>query len=206
MNRHSWNATRATLAAIPVGVLAACGGPAPPPQPGQMRGTPPDLRGRRVAILPVQIVSGVPGDADAEIEYALRDRSREVDWIGREELADAVARAPGLDTRTTGLPVGDFLRAEVRRIGDPLFGQLRRMAALVDADAVFIPVALTWEPNQSIPESEPRVRLTTTLVAARTGQVLWFGIAEGEDFERSDPRALVSAAERVARTLLWYVS
>jgi hypothetical protein len=200
----SSRSTSAVLAAFAIAALGACGGPAPPPQPGQMRGTPPDLRGRRVAILPVQIVSGVPGDADAEIEYAFRGRSRDVAWIGRDEIAEAVARAPGLDTRTNGLPVGDFLRAEVRRIGDPLFGQLRRMAALVDADAVFLPVALTWEANQNVEDADPRVRLTATLISPRTGQVLWFGISEGDDFERTDPRALVSAVERVARTMLWY--
>ena len=143
MKWSSPSSATAILAAVAVIAIGACGRSAPPPQPGQMRGTPPDLRGRRVAILPVQIVSGVPGNADAEIEFALTGRSREVAWIGRDEIEEAMTRAPGLDTRTTGLPVGDFLRAEVRRIGDPLFGHLRRMAALVDADAVFLPVALT---------------------------------------------------------------
>jgi hypothetical protein len=184
-------------------MFAACGGTAAP-QPGQMRGTPPDLRGRRVIVLPVQIVSGVAGDPDAELSFALNELGRDISWIEEDELADALARSPGVDTRVRGLPVSTFLQAEVRRIGDPLFGHLRRMAALVDADAVLLPVAATYEANEDVVGSAPRVRLTTALIAPRTGQVLWFGVEEGGEFPREDPRGLASAMDRVARTLLWY--
>ncbi len=116
----------------------------------------------------------------------------------------ALERSPGLDARLRGLPVGDFLYAEVRRIGDPLYGQLRRIAGLVDAAAVIIPVAATFEPNQLIEGAPPRVRLTVTVIEPRTGQVAWFGIEEGGDFGQQDPRGLASAVEAMARTLLWY--
>jgi hypothetical protein len=78
------------------------------------------------------------------------------------------------------------------------------MAALVDADAVLLPVAATYETNEDVVGSAPRVRLTTALIAPRTGQVLWFGVEEGGEFPREDPRGLASAMDRVARTLLWY--
>ncbi len=194
------------LALACVVLAGACGGrPAAPPQPGEMRGSPPDLRGRRVIVLPVQQVVGVVGDPDAEIAFALLDIGRDVEWIAEEELESALARAPGVDARTRNLPVGQFMLAEVRRVGDPLYGQLRRLAALVDADAVLIPVAASFERNLQVADGTPRVRLTMALVEARTGQVVWFGVEEGGDFPREDPRALASAVERMARTLLWYV-
>jgi hypothetical protein len=185
--------------------MAACGRRTePPPQPGQMRGTPPDLRGRTVLILPAQIVAGVSGDIDAELAFQLEERGRDIYWVRSDSMASMLRRSPGIDASTTGLPVQQFIYGEVRRVGDPLFGQLRRMSVLVDADAVLIPVAASFEPNQEVVGSPPRVRLMMTLIEPRTGQVLWFGVEEGGDYERSDPRGLATAVERVARTLLWY--
>lgn len=192
------------LTAFAVVATAACGGTTPPPQPGQMRGTPPDLRGRTVLILPAQVVSGVAGDVDAELAFHLGERGRDVSWVRPDSVAAILRRSPGVDASTTGLPVAQFLYAEVRRVGDPLFGQLRRMSVLVDADAVLIPVAASFEPNEEEVGSPPRVRLTMTLIEPRTGQVLWFGVEEGGDYARTDPRALATAVEQVARTLLWY--
>ena len=202
-----WRLWRPLVVGIVVTAAAACGGKtAPPPSPGQSRGVAPDLRGRRVLLLPVQIVAGVAGDPDAELAFVLQDVGREVDWILEAEVAEALVRSPGMDARTRGLPVGRFVQAEVERIGDPLYGQLRRMAALVDADAVLIPVAATFEPNETVTDSGPRVRFTTALIEPRTGRVVWFGIEEGEEVPRGDPRGLASAVERLAQALLWYVS
>jgi hypothetical protein len=170
-----------------------------------MRGVPPDLRGRRVLLLPVQQVLGVRGDADAELIFTLEDLGRDVDWILEKEVTDVLARSPAIDTRTRGLPVGRFLMAEVRRVGDPLYGLLRRLAALVDAEAILIPVAASFEPNQLVEGSTPRVRLTLALIEPRSGRVVWFGVEEGGDFPQGDPRGLASAAENIARELLWYV-
>ena len=198
-------ALRLHLAGILLAGLAACGGnAAPPPQPGEMRGTPPDLRGRRVLVLPAQQVSGVSGDVDAELAYQLEDVGRDVDWVPPDTVAEILARSPNVDARMEGLPVSSFLLAEVRRVGDPLYGQLRRMSALVGADAVLIPIAATFEPNPAVVGGGPRVRLTMTLIEPRTGQVVWFGVEEGGDYPQSDPRALASAVARVTRTLLWY--
>lgn len=200
---------RVGLAALPwvagAGLLlSACGGTAPPPQPGEGRGFPPDLRGRSVMLLPVQHNLGIPGDPSAEVAFALTERAEEVDWILEDEIQEILRRSPGIDADTRGLPVSMFLQAEVDRIGDPLYGQLRRMAGLVDADVVVLPVAVSWEANTEVEGSTPRVRLTATIIEPRTGRVLWFGVEEGGDFERTDPRALASAAERLARTIAWY--
>jgi hypothetical protein len=69
-------------------------------------------------VFPVQIRGDVPGDASPEIDFVLRTRGAEVDWIFSDELEDALARSPAMDTRVRGLPVGLFLGGEVRRVGD----------------------------------------------------------------------------------------
>lgn len=202
---RSWNGLRTALALGSVLlVLGACSA-SPPPEPGVSRGVPPDLRGRRVILLPVQLVVGVAGDPDAELAFTLADVGDDVDWVREDEIQDAMRRSPTVQTRTRGLPVGVFLQAEVDRIGDPLYGYLRRMEALVEADAILLPVAATYEPNQAIPGSGPRVRLTAALVEPRTGRVIWFGIEEGEEFDNADPRSLASAVENLSRTLFWYL-
>jgi hypothetical protein len=161
----------------------------------------PDLRGIRVLILPVQQNFGVRGDLDAELAYGLRERGRDVAWIATSEVEEVLARSPALQTRTRGLPVGIFVQAEVQRIGDPLFGELRRIAALVDAQAVVLPVQATLA---SAPGEDPRIRLWTALVDVRSGRVPWFAVLEGGAFPPGDPRALASAVDEVARSLLWY--
>lgn len=205
MTRRSARLQRSATAFVAVVVASACGSKTTaPPQPGETNLVAPDLRGSSVLLLPVQTVFGVRGDPNAELAYALKETGREVDWIEEEAVTNALRRAPGVDARTRGLPVGQFLMAEVNRIGDPLYGQLRRLSAMVDADWVLLPVAATFEANQAVEGSTPRVRLTAALIQARSGRVYWFGIEEGGDFEQDDPRGLASAVESVARSLLWY--
>lgn len=196
-------ATPATLLAVILAVGGgACARHAAPPEPGTSQGTPPDLRGIRVMVLPMQDNRGVRGDVDAELAFGLNERGRGVDWILPAKLQDAVDRAPGLNASLRGLPVGTFEAAEVRRVGDPLYGELRRLAALVDGEVALIPVS-------AAPRSDSTgaftVRLATALVQVRTGRVLWFGVVEGDAGPPEDPRALASAVDELARTLLWYV-
>ena len=84
MVQHPANSlNRGGLLALLV-VLHGCGGQATTqaPQPGSSRGTPPDLRGSGVLVLPVQQNAGVPGNPDAEIGFALTSRSTDV-WRAR---------------------------------------------------------------------------------------------------------------------------
>jgi hypothetical protein len=149
----------------------------------------------------VQQNQGVLGDPDAELAYGLQERSSGIEWVLPSEVEEVLARSPAVQARTRGLPVGTFTVAEVERVGDPLYGELRRMASLVSADIVVLPVQAAVE---VVPEGDPRVRFWTALIEVRTGQVMWFAVLEGEPFPRGDPRALASAVEEVARTLLWY--
>jgi hypothetical protein len=118
-------------------LLHACGGGGntPLPEAGSMRGFVPDLRGRRVMVYPVQIRQSVPGDVDAEIAFALRERGSEIDWVFPEELRRTLARSPAIRSTADGLTATVFLRAKVDRVGDPLYGQIRRLVVMVRAIA-----------------------------------------------------------------------
>lgn len=190
-----------TLAVVALALAGAgCAGSSAPPEPGAPQASAPDLRGSRVMVLPTQGVSGVAGDVDAEVAFALRERGPGIDWIFPPRLQEALDRSPGLGGRIHGLAVGVFASAEVRRVGDPLYGDLRRVAALVDAQVALIPVR-AW-PHAD--EAGTRVRVSSALIHVRTGRVLWFGIVEGDPGESADAAGLASAAEALARTLLWY--
>jgi len=152
-------------------------------------------------VLPVQQNRGVRGDPDAELTFGLQERDVDVTWIWPAEIEEILGRSPAVQATTRGLPVSQFLTAEVRRVGDPLYGELRRLAALVDANAVLIPVQASLEPE---PGLDPTVRLWTALIETRTGRVLWFSVLDGDAREATDPRGLASAVDRLARSLLWY--
>lgn len=174
---------------------------APPPGPGTSQGTPPDLRGASVMVFPVQRASGVTGDVDAEVAFALRSRGVGVHWIFPPQLQKALDRSPNLDSRIQGLPVAEFGEAEVRRIGDPLYGELRRLAALVNGQVAFIPLtaAAVRDPSGGF-----AVEMAATLIDIRSGRVLWFGVVKGDVRQTNGPGVLASAADVLARTLLWY--
>jgi hypothetical protein len=166
-----------------------------PPSPGQARGRVPDLAGSTVLVFPVQLRSGVPGDPDAEIAFALEAAGGRTTWVGPDALRDHMARAPGVQLRVEGLPVDMFLAGEVLRIGDPLFGFIRRMAVLDDASWALLPVAARFRP--ATPEAPSAVEFVAALIETQTGRVVWHGVTEGFG-ARDDPAALAAAAERLA--------
>ena len=180
-----------------------CAGTGAAPVAGTSEGFIPDLRGRQVMVFPVQIRAGVPGDASPEIVFALRARGAVVDWIFPDELEALLARSPSVDSAVTGLPVGIFLRAQVERIGDPLFGQLRRLGGLTGSDIALIPVAVRAGTESSGGASV--VEIAATIVNVRNGQVIWFGIVAGRPGSVADFGSVASAVEVLAETLLWYV-
>ena len=197
---HNAKAAGTLLAAV---MAFGCGGTAQAPSAGDFEGFIPDLRGRRVMVFPVQFQTGVPGGVDPEITFALRTRGPEVAWIFSDELEAVVARSPSVDTAVRGLPVGIFLSAEVRRIGDPLFGQLRRLGALTNSDIALIPVAIGTGAEGVGGTSV--VEIAATIVNVRTGQVIWFGVVGGRPGLVADFGLVASAVEELAETLLWYV-
>ena len=108
-------------------LIAACAGQSAAPEAGYTAGLVPDLRGVPVMVLPVQAARGLDqgADPDREIRFALTERGGGVSWMWPDEIRAIAERTPGLDMNVDGLPVSMFLHAEVRRIGDPLYGNLR---------------------------------------------------------------------------------
>lgn len=160
----------------------------------------PDLTGRTVMVLPVQAVGRVGGDPDAELAFALQSRMDRVDWVMPEALRGAVKASPSLDVRLEGLPVGMFLRTEVERVGDPLFGILRRLGALTGGEAALIPVQVGYLADPA-GAGEGTARVTAALLDVRSGYVLWFGVEEGEPGAAEDVAVVASAFDALARRL-----
>ena len=191
-------------------LVGGCGGGTErPPVPGEARGGVPDLTGARVMVFPAQIVPEVPGGVDAELAFALGERAPRVEWILPAEVRTAARSAPGLDVAVDRLPVRVFLQAEVRRVGDPLYGILRRLGAVTDSQLALIPVAVQHRPPPPPPDSlagqgEPgpgTIQVSAALIALRTGRVLWYGVEEGASGTAGDPAALASAMDALAARL-----
>jgi len=174
-----------------------------PPSPETTTTLPPDMRGSRVMVLPIQSEAGVGGDGDAELAFALGAIDSGIDWILPDALDEALQRSPGLGARSTGLQVGMFLRSEVERVGDPLYGDLRRLGALVDADIALLPVRVA--PGAPGASGQAPLEAMVALVMVRTGRVIWFGVVAGDPGAHDDPAVLASTMDRLARRLLWYV-
>lgn len=187
--------------------MAACAGGAGQsegitPEAGLSYGQPPALAGRQVMVLPVQSTRGVPSavQPDAELSYALQERGPEVRWILPDRLRELEARSPAIDLSVERLPVRVFLQAEVRRVGDPLYGHLRRIGGLAGADLALIPVLVSYRPEA--PETSPAMEIAAALVNVRNGRVYWFGIVEGRSGGANDPGTLASAVAALARTVV----
>ena len=179
-----------------------CGGTASAPSAGDFEGFIPDLRGRRVMVFPVQLQTGVLGDAGPGDHFRASDQEPGSRLDFPDELEAVVTRSPSVDTAVRGLPVGVFLSAEVDRIGDPLFGQLLRLGALTNSDIALIPVAI-GSGAQGVGGTSV-VEIAATIVNVRTGQVIWFGVVGGRPGLIGDFALVASAVEELAETLLWY--
>jgi hypothetical protein len=179
----------------------ACGGRAKPPSPDQPQPWPPDLSGADVMVLPAQPAPGVPPAAepvpglDREIAFWLGEKAPRVHWIFPPEMERALARTPSMEVRIHALAVSSFHRGEVKTIGDPLFGDLRSLGALVNGRFALVPVAAGWVPDST---GAGRVELRTALIDTHGGRVLWFGVVAGQAGARGSPETAASAAEALA--------
>ena len=186
--------------ALAATVVLGCGGgasvePGVPPTYGFL----PDLRGTSVMVFPVQLADSPEARAsmDREVEFAVSEAG--LDWLLPEALERAGRRSPGLDIQTTDLPVGVFLRQEVKRIGEPLFGYLIRLGGLTGGPVALIPVASTEAPATDTGQVEWTV--AAALIDVRSGRVIWYGSVVGEPGPPGSPRVAASAAQALIRRL-----
>ena len=95
--------------------------------------------------------------------------------------------------------VSSFHRAQVEIIGDPLFGNLRALNALLNARYALLPVAAEYATSATGPG---RVTIHTALIDTLGGRVLWYGVVAGEPGEPANPAAVASAARALAFAVL----
>jgi hypothetical protein len=189
-------------------LVAACSRPQTAP-PVPAASTAPVLIGETVMIFPVQRGSVPVADTsarhfavaqdklDAELAYWLPQQANSVRWILPEQIQRSITRSPTLQIDIHNLGVGAFQRAQVKRVGDPLFGDLRKLSAVLDARVAVIPVAA--ELIGGSPETA-RVQVATAVIDALSGNVLWFGVIEGDADARGAEAGVASAAQAFART------
>jgi hypothetical protein len=137
----------------------------------------------------------VPG-LDDEIAFWLPESAPRVDWVLPAAVERALERSPSIDVRLDALAVSAFHRAEVKNIGDPLFGDLRALNALVDARYALIPVAAAVISDGT---GAGRVEMNVALIDTVGGRVLWFGAIAGELGPMGAPEVNASAARALGQ-------
>jgi hypothetical protein len=135
---------------------------------------------------------------DAELGYWLAERVPGVRWLASDAIDRAVRQSPLLDVRVRELTVRDFQRARLEMIGDPLYGELRRVGALMDARAALLPVGALWAEEGN---GLGRVHLAVAIIDTFGGDVLWYGIVAGTPGSRTDDVVIASAAQALAQVM-----
>jgi hypothetical protein len=197
-------------------VVAGCGRRAVVPGAEMVQRPFPEVGGRTVMVLPVQGAAplvalpaaadpGVPPSLlsaeelavlDGELGFWLAERAPRTRWVQPEAVARAVAGAPMLGVRPRELSVADFRRARLEQIGDPLYGELRRVGALTDARLALLPLGALWITEQT---GLGRVHVSAALIDTFGGDVLWQGIVAGAPGARGDAAVIASTAQALAQ-------
>ncbi len=191
----------AALLCALAGTATACASraaptPETPSQPA------PDLGGHGVMVLPAQSGAAArPPRIDDEIRYWLAQSGSRIAFVFPDRLRRALAASPALsDVRLDALAVASFRRGRVERIGDPLFGDLRRLGAVVDARYALLPVAAAYVPGPG-GASAGRVEIAAALIDTFGGDVLWYGVVGGDRGPAGDARVVASAARALAKAV-----
>lgn len=185
------------MAACALATACAGGGGEPAPLTGTL--SPTALAGRAVLVFPVQRAPSRE-DATRELVFALEGRGGSQGWTFPDALRDQLRRSPQLDVPVDALPVGIFLQAEVRRIGDPLYGMLRRAASLNGTTVALIPVAVGFRPGTA--EAPAAMELVAALIDVTSGRVVWVGQESAPASSPDDPGGLARVMDTLAGRLL----
>ncbi len=189
--------------------LAACAPHATPPSAAAPPPRPIDLTGITVMVLPAQAPASTPLASttafDAELDYWLKDRAPRVRWVPTSEVERLAAGSPTLRVDLHALDVRPFGRMRVRRIGDPLFGDVHNLGAMLDARLALLPAALAYvSPHDSTGAPLPgpgHVEVTAALIQTFGGEVGWYAVVAGEAGPIDAPATIASAARALARAL-----
>ena len=139
----------------------------------------PELEGQRAQLTAAAYV---------QLDSALRRDAREVVWQGLEEQRRTVHRNPTLGLDPDRFATAYLIEPSMSQIPDPLFAQIRTMAAITGARYAIIPA------GARLTRATGGYRGEYVLAAAdaRTGTVLWRGRAIGRP--AATPEAALSSA------------
>jgi len=189
-------ARRLTPAGAALAVLAlGCGGsraavPEAPPRTAPLPTA--GLAGQPVAVYPLTMLipeEGLPwrgqltprrsalDRADSVIAEALRTRSPEVPWALPDLMRRGAKQAPGMLIDPDQLATSLLRAANIDRLPDPLWSQMRTLSALAGARFALVPASLFYFGTT---DGRGRAELTLVLADVRTGAVGWRTVARGE--------------------------
>jgi hypothetical protein len=200
--------------ALGIGTLlaatVACGGGGAEPMPTPGFGV---LSGQTVLVLPVQYVQRVPGgwvggaanaqdaarSADMEITFALHELGGRATWVTPEQQMEELSRRPSVEVFPYLLSADEARQqgGSLRHIRDPLYGEIRMLAALFDARYAVWPMEFFYEQDREGGGGHLAIR--TFVVDARAGTVVWYGLVRGDGTQPpASPGALAAAAQTFA--------
>lgn len=180
-------------------LLAGCA-KEPPPSPDRPQPAVPNLAGLDVMVLPAQPgPGGVPAGFDAAFGAVLEADAPGVDWILPPQLDRAVGRAPWLNIDPRSLSVSILRAPEAERIGEPLYGDLRRLGSIVNARYTVIPYLVRYAPPPDSIGGHGRIEIAAAIVDTIGGRILWRGLVAGERGPVGDEVVLGTAVQALAR-------
>lgn len=163
------------------------GGAALPPAPL-------DLAGQRIMLIPAR--AGEPRELDAELLFWLSDRSPSTDWIAPAEIRETVASIPSRFSLDAPRRIIQG-KGEAPRLADPLYGDVRRLAAVLDVELALVPLGTRVARDST----GVTVELAAALASIHGGRVIWVHTVRSGPSE-SVRAGVASAAETLARTLI----
>jgi len=113
--------------------------------------------------------------ANEALDTALRRDAREVNWMGLEEQRHAARRNPTLGIDPERLPTSYTVATTVEQVPDPLWSQVRLLAAVTGARYAIIPAAVRVTGRDSAYVGE----YVIVGADARTGGIVFRGRALG---------------------------
>jgi hypothetical protein len=148
----------------------------------------PELAGRHTALVEV---------AYAAIDSALRRDGREVNWLGLDEQSRAARRNPTLGIEPERFATQYLFDPKIDRIPDPLWSQIRTLAALTSARYVLAPagVKISGAPGALT------AAYVVVLADARSGGVLLRVRAQGAAAPTAEAALAAAAASLLATPL-----
>jgi hypothetical protein len=164
------------------------------------------LSGQTIAVLPITLIAADPAidstagyaayrvrrpallRTDSLIGEALQGRGPEVHWVLPPELRKIARRSAGFVDDPDQMGQAVLRSPGMTKVPDPLRSSLRGLVALAGGRLALVPASLGFG---SEPNGQVRADLTLVLGDARSGKVVWRGVAYGRG---SSPDQALNAA------------